>query len=787
MIQYLNILNNSNSKKDIVTKNMKIAFFNNINDLVLNKIDELKYLVLYLDEKNKKKIIGKYFNIWKNTFLSAVNTKNIKQYEIENNNINFINRNKSTNNHIFKIKEQEHFSIEENLDEKSLIKEKLLKEMKKYIIDFDEDVSNKENQKNLEKEGLVKHYNKKEIIEEEKQNIEQNIIFNIDNNISRNNNIKNISDKKNMRAKTDDDEDKMEKYRKKFKELEEEYRMKYLLSSKSSINDNEAQNLINIKESINKAINNAKDNIHKIDEFEKNYKINYQKKIEETKDANINFIIFDSLEKVNENKINNINKDSEEKKYFINNDLKIEKVNTKVINNFNIKLENLSHKGKRNIQDKLYSVTNVNEFSFAPKSSSHHNDKNNNILNKRNNHNINENKKTENIMSLKDLNVSNESDNNLEIYKKLNNIIFDERLINEEMIQKFLKNKKNEGIFKNYKNKNSISNKTINSYNYKNKYLGCTLGGIRKKRQVKSSNNILKSENSLDININKYDEEIINKSNATSLKKDNSNFITINKINNMLEEMFDEEKRKKLKINISETENNSVKINNKNEIIKDNNNRQKTNNESKKIKRNHIPNANHYQNFNKANYKINKKKLFKKAQEPKNFKVNIKGNDKKYILNSYKNTGNNISKNSSNITNKNILNSNIPLSTMTFNERLDFFKNKKGLDIQKIKSNLINKESNIYTFCPKTNKTFDNKVYEKRSKSSGNVINFENQKDKTKTKINYEYLNGLYLDYKKRNLRLKKLREENDKEDGISFNPFLYKNSRWDKSDKKSY
>ena len=391
-------------------------------------------------------------------------------------------------------------------------------------------------------------------------------------------------------------------------------------------------------------------------------------------------------------------------------------------------------------------------------------------------------------MSLKDLNDSKGSDINLEVYKKLNNLIFDERLINEEMIQKFLKNKKNEGIFKNYKNKSSNSNKTINSYNYKNKYLGCTLGGIRKKRQVKSTNNILKLENSLDININKYDEEIINKSNATTLKRDNSNFITINKINNMLEEMFDEEKRKKLKINISESENNSVKINNKIETTKNNNfNTQKTNNESKKIKRNCIPNVNHYQNFNKANHKINKEKLFKKAQEPKNFKVNIKGNDKKYILNSYKNTGNNTSKNSSNIINKNILNSNIPLSTMTFNERLDFFKNKKGLDIQKIKSNLINKESNIYTFCPRTNKTFDIKAYEKRSKSSGNVINFENQRDKAKTKINYEYLNGLYLDYKKRNLRLKKLREENDKEDGISFNPFLYKNSRWDKSDKKSY
>ena len=130
---------------------MKIAFFNNINDLVLNKIDELKYLVLYLEEKNKKKKIGKYFNIWKNNVLSAQNKNNIKQYEIENSNINFIYRNKSTNNPNFNIKEQEHFSIEENLDEKTFIKEKLLKEMKKYIIDFDEDLSNKENKKNLGK------------------------------------------------------------------------------------------------------------------------------------------------------------------------------------------------------------------------------------------------------------------------------------------------------------------------------------------------------------------------------------------------------------------------------------------------------------------------------------------------------------------------------------------------------------------------------------------------------------------------------------------------------------
>ena len=36
--------------------------------------------------------------------------------------------------------------------------------------------------------------------------------------------------------------------------------------------------------------------------------------------------------------------------------------------------------------------------------------------------------------------------------------------------------------------------------------------------------------------------------------------------------------------------------------------------------------------------------------------------------------------------------------------------------------------------------------------------------------------NELYLDYKKRNFRIKKLREESNKEDGISFIRNIYKN-----------
>ena len=160
------------------------------------------------------------------------------------------------------------------------------------------------------------------------------------------------------------------------------------------------------------------------------------------------------------------------------------------------------------------------------------------------------------------------------------------------------------------------------------------------------------------------------------------------------------------------------------------------------------------------------------------FQVNIKGNDKKYILNTNNYlTGNNTTKNSSNfISKKNSFKT--TFSSMSFNQRQEFFKAKKGLDIEKIKSALTNIENNIYTFAPQTNKDKNNITKGKRSKSIAKMINYNITKEETKNKINYEYLNELYLDYKKRNFKIKKLREENDKEDGISFIPNIYKNSK---------
>ena len=75
---------------------------------MLNKNDELKYLIIYFEEKYKKNILRKYFINWKKIISGAINKTNIKKYEIENKNINLIYRNQETNN-IINYNEKEHF------------------------------------------------------------------------------------------------------------------------------------------------------------------------------------------------------------------------------------------------------------------------------------------------------------------------------------------------------------------------------------------------------------------------------------------------------------------------------------------------------------------------------------------------------------------------------------------------------------------------------------------------------------------------------------------------------
>ena len=99
-------------------------------------------------------------------------------------------------------------------------------------------------------------------------------------------------------------------------------------------------------------------------------------------------------------------------------------------------------------------------------------------------------------------------------------------------------------------------------------------------------------------------------------------------------------------------------------------------------------------------------------------------------------------------------------------------------DLEKIKKDLINIEEDIYTFYPRTNKI----KKDKKTNSEKNIkvrVNIKNKNNsKRKTKLNYQRLNELYLDYKERKARIKKLEKENNIKDGISFNPQFFTNNK---------
>ena len=67
--EYLNHLASAGNKLNSVSKEMKSQFFMNMNDMILNKNDELKYLILMREEFYKYKLKMYYFRKWRSRAL----------------------------------------------------------------------------------------------------------------------------------------------------------------------------------------------------------------------------------------------------------------------------------------------------------------------------------------------------------------------------------------------------------------------------------------------------------------------------------------------------------------------------------------------------------------------------------------------------------------------------------------------------------------------------------------------------------------------------------------------
>ena len=399
-----------------------------------------------------------------------------------------------------------------------------------------------------------------------------------------------------------------------------------------------------------------------------------------------------------------------------------------------------------------------------------------------------------------------------------------DRLINEEMIRNFLNNHKNERILQMY-NTTPISNPNNNqdkslkknnkdNYYYKNKYLGYTLEGSNRNKDTKNvsyPNSNKNKINNIIFNDNKEINEDLNKIKINQNKENDNNISGLNNLCNMLNDLFYEDKIKKNLKNIDAEYKNKKNDNTKISLHKNikteqndikqklthlNNNRNKgkemsrTNSNTLDFSNININNdINYYdeeilQNFNeqsifntKNNISQNKKSLDNEILKTSNYKSkSIHYQNRKYTSNNkgvlgYLGFGKKII---SQQNNKNKIN--FPLAKMNFNQRLKHFTNKKVFDLKKIKNDIINIEEDIYTFYPITNKNIQRINYENRKNITKINRNIDNNR---KTKINYKRINELYMDYKERDLKIKKIAKENDIKNGISFNPYFCSNKYW--------
>ena len=107
----------------------------------------------------------------------------------------------------------------------------------------------------------------------------------------------------------------------------------------------------------------------------------------------------------------------------------------------------------------------------------------------------------------------------------------------------------------------------------------------------------------------------------------------------------------------------------------------------------------------------------------------------------------------------------VPITNISFRARMKYFSDKKQKNLEKLIKAKKDEEKKVYTFKPKTG---ENRL---------NVIKYDNyintEINNNQRKPNYNRINDLYLDYKERKNKLDELTKEYYKKAGISFTPMI--------------
>ncbi len=134
--------------------------------------------------------------------------------------------------------------------------------------------------------------------------------------------------------------------------------------------------------------------------------------------------------------------------------------------------------------------------------------------------------------------------------------------------------------------------------------------------------------------------------------------------------------------------------------------------------------------------------------------------------------------------NKSFKSKSISISNKNFGERLQYYKDKRNKNIEKLEETIKKNEQEKYTFQPHLNKNRGrSKIKEEVKKKE------EEEKPKLRKNLDIKRLERLYSSYKNKKSKIRKIQEEMDKEEGITFKPYINtENSFYQKefSEKKS-
>lgn len=110
------------------------------------------------------------------------------------------------------------------------------------------------------------------------------------------------------------------------------------------------------------------------------------------------------------------------------------------------------------------------------------------------------------------------------------------------------------------------------------------------------------------------------------------------------------------------------------------------------------------------------------------------------------------------------------ISTKNFDERLKYYKERRNKNIEKLEDMMKKDEQEKYTFQPQLNKNRG------RSRNKEEIIKKkeeEEEKPKPKKNLDIKRLEQLYSSYKNKKSKIMKIKEEMEKEEGITFKPYI--------------